>query len=165
MTAKKTTTKKAAKETKAKSTRKTKAAEAPAEVATTPTGECPRGGEHEWTDSDEGRHCAKCLEPAGAPVKGKRGKTKAAAEATATTPATKTPRDARATEREQHQRERAGLRHRRRHDADPDHLAVPGEHPVLGLRGQSAVRRGEEALLHRRAVRPVRADHRHDQTP
>jgi hypothetical protein len=37
MTAKKTTTKKAAKESKAKSTRKTKAAEAPAEVATTPT--------------------------------------------------------------------------------------------------------------------------------
>jgi len=92
MTAKKTTTKKAAKETKAKSTRKSKAAEAPAEVATTPTGECPRGGEHEWTDSDDGRHCAKCLEPAGAPAKGKRGKAKAAAEATATTTATKTQR-------------------------------------------------------------------------
>ena len=87
MAAKKTTTKKAAKETKAKSTRKTKAAEAPAEVATTPTGECPRGGEHEWTDSDEGRHCAKCLEPAGALAKRKRGKANAA-EATAT----KTPR-------------------------------------------------------------------------
>ena len=84
MTAKKTTTKKAAKETKAKNTRKTKAAEAPAEVATTPTGECPRGGEHEWADSDDGRHCAKCLEPAGAPAKGKRGKAKAAADATAT---------------------------------------------------------------------------------
>ena len=45
MAAKKTTTKKTAKEAKAKSTRKTKAAEAPAEIATTSTGECPRGGE------------------------------------------------------------------------------------------------------------------------
>jgi hypothetical protein len=73
MAAKKTTTKKTAKEGKAKSTRKTTAAEAPAEVATTTTGECPRGGEHEWTDSDDGRHCAKCLEPAGATAKRKRG--------------------------------------------------------------------------------------------
>ena len=85
MTAKKTTTKNAAKETKAKRSRKTKAAEAPAEVATTPTGECPCGGEHEWADSDDGRHCAKCLEPAAAPAKGKRGKAKAA-DATATKP-------------------------------------------------------------------------------
>ena len=87
MAAKKTNTKKTTKEAKAKSPRKSKAAEAPAEVATTPTGECPRGGEHEWADSDDGRHCTKCLEPAGAPTKGKRGKAKAA-EATAT----KTPR-------------------------------------------------------------------------
>ena len=93
MAAKKTTTKKTAKEAKAKSTRKTKAAEAPAEVATTPTGECPRGGEHEWADSDDGRHCAKCLEPAAAPAKGKRGKAKAAVEATTT----KTPRAKTAT--------------------------------------------------------------------
>ena len=85
MAAKKTNTKKTTKEAKAKSPRKSKAAEAPAEVATTPTGECPRGGEHEWADSDDGRHCAKCLEPAAAPAKGKRGKAKAA-EATATNP-------------------------------------------------------------------------------
>ena len=74
MTAKKTNTKQAAKATKAKTTKKTKAATAPAEVATTPASECPRGGEHEWTDAEEGRHCAKCLEPA--PAKGKRGKAK-----------------------------------------------------------------------------------------
>jgi hypothetical protein len=86
MTAKKTNTKKTAKATKAKTTKKTKAAAAPAEVATTPVGECPRGGEHEWADADDGRHCAKCLEPA--PTKGKRGKAKVAKEPAAA----KTPR-------------------------------------------------------------------------
>lgn len=83
MSAKKTTKTKAAKETKARNTRKTKTVDAresaPAENITTTTGECPRGGDHEWVDSDDGRHCSKCLEPAGAPTKAKRGRGKAKA--------------------------------------------------------------------------------------
>ena len=77
MSAKKNATKKTTKAPKTKATKKTKAA-APAEVATTPASECPRGGEHEWVEAEEGRHCTKCLEPA--PAKGKRGKAKAAKE-------------------------------------------------------------------------------------
>ena len=81
MASKKTSTKKAP---KAKTTKKTKAAAAPVAVATTPASECPRGGDHEWADADEGRHCTKCLEPA--PSKGKRGKAKAAKALTAEKP-------------------------------------------------------------------------------
>lgn len=78
MSAKKTSTKKSTKAPKAKATKKAKTAAAPAEVTTTPAGDCPRGGDHEWVDADDGRHCTKCLEPA--PTKGKRGKAKAAPE-------------------------------------------------------------------------------------
>ncbi len=90
MNAKKTNTKQAAKATKAKTTKKTKAAAAPAEVATPLAGECLRGGDHDWVDAEDGRHCSKCHEPA--PAKGKRGKAKVAKEPTAT----KTPRAKRA---------------------------------------------------------------------
>jgi hypothetical protein len=38
------------------------------------TGECPRGGDHEWTETDGERFCAKCSEPA--PAKTARKKTK-----------------------------------------------------------------------------------------
>lgn len=91
MTAKKTNTKQAAKVTKAKTPKKTKAAEAPADVATTtPVGECPRGGEHEWAEEDGTRQCAKCHEPEATPAKKKRGKAKATETATTTeAPATK----------------------------------------------------------------------------
>jgi hypothetical protein len=38
------------------------------------TGECPRGGDHEWTETDGERFCSKCSEPA--PVKAKAKKAK-----------------------------------------------------------------------------------------
>lgn len=77
MTTKKTSQKKAAKATKAtqaKTTTKTQSTGGP--ETTVPAGECPRGGNHEWVDAEDGRHCTKCFEPG--PAKVKRGKAKAA---------------------------------------------------------------------------------------
>lgn len=66
MTAKKTNTKQTAKATKAKTTKKTKAAAVPAEVTTTPVGECPRGGDHEWA----GREAGEWRSPGSQPPRG-----------------------------------------------------------------------------------------------
>ena len=102
MTAKKTITKKAAKETKAKSTRKTKAAEAPAEVATTPTVEAtatktPRAKNAKNTDSDVGEKlsaidaAAKVLAEAGEPLNAKQMIEAMAAKGYWSSPGGKTP--------------------------------------------------------------------------
>ena len=46
-----------------------------------PADECPRGGNHEWTEEEGERFCAKCKEPEAAPVKpAKAKKPKAAKE-------------------------------------------------------------------------------------
>jgi hypothetical protein len=37
-------------------------------------GECPRGGDHEWTETDGERFCSKCSEPAPANAKAKKAK-------------------------------------------------------------------------------------------
>ena len=41
---------------------------------TAATSECPRGGDHEWTEADGERFCSKCSEPAPAKAKGKKAK-------------------------------------------------------------------------------------------
>jgi len=50
--------------------KKTKSTVPATEVAA--TSECPRGGDHEWTEADGERFCAKCSEPARAKAKGKK---------------------------------------------------------------------------------------------
>ena len=57
-----TSTKKPAKKTaKAKPTTKVDAK--PQVTAPKPAGECPKGGDHEWTDEDGESFCTKCKEP------------------------------------------------------------------------------------------------------
>ena len=55
---------------KAAAPKSTKAVKKPVEQQ--PASECPRGGEHEWTEEGGEKHCAKCKEPA--PAKGKKAK-------------------------------------------------------------------------------------------
>ncbi len=54
------------------SAKTTKSASPAPEQAT--TGECPRGGDHEWTETDGERFCSKCSEPAPAKTARKKGK-------------------------------------------------------------------------------------------
>ena len=42
------------------------------------TGECPKGGSHEWTEEKDETFCSKCKEPKGAKAKGMKGTKKAA---------------------------------------------------------------------------------------
>ena len=52
-----------------------KAAKSASPATEQPTsGECPRGGDHEWTETDGERFCSKCSEPAPAKAKAKRAK-------------------------------------------------------------------------------------------
>ena len=81
MTAKKTSAKKAASPAKSKPGRKPKTASVAA--VETPAGECPRGGNHEWVDDDDGHHCGRCFEPGQPPAKAKRGRPAASATAAA----------------------------------------------------------------------------------
>ncbi|QDU26235.1 Serine protease Do-like HtrA [Anatilimnocola aggregata] len=71
---KKTSTKKpASKPAKAKAAKKAKAPTTkPAAPETKPTGTCPKGGNHEWTEEGAERFCTKCKEPE--VTKGKRAK-------------------------------------------------------------------------------------------
>lgn len=52
-----------------RSGKKTKSIAPPTVVAA--TSECPRGGDHEWTEADGERFCSKCSEPAPAKAKAK----------------------------------------------------------------------------------------------
>ena len=45
-----------------------------------PADECPRGGNHEWTEEDGERFCAKCKEPEAEPVKPAKAKKPKAAK-------------------------------------------------------------------------------------
>jgi len=55
-----------------RSGKKTKSTVPATEVAA--ASECPRGGDHEWTEVDGERFCSKCSEPAPAKGKGKKAK-------------------------------------------------------------------------------------------
>ncbi|QDU28957.1 hypothetical protein ETAA8_40630 [Anatilimnocola aggregata] len=79
---KKTSTKKpTSKPAKAKAAKKAKATTAkPAAPETKPTGTCPKGGDHEWTEEGAERFCAKCKEPE--VTKSKRAKKAKATKAT-----------------------------------------------------------------------------------
>ena len=77
MATKKNAPKTSIKAPKAKAAKKAPATVAPAEVVTTPVGECPRGGDHEWTEESGSRFCLKCLEPADATTKAKGKRVKA----------------------------------------------------------------------------------------
>ena len=68
-TSTKTKTVKAAKKTPPKK------AAVPAEAK---TGECPKGGPHEWIEEKDETFCSKCKEPKGAKAKRAKGTTKAA---------------------------------------------------------------------------------------
>jgi hypothetical protein len=65
-------TKKTAKSTKAKTAKPAK------KVAEAPTGECPKGGSHEWTEENGETFCTKCKEPKIAKAKRGPKKTNAA---------------------------------------------------------------------------------------
>ncbi|QDU28903.1 hypothetical protein ETAA8_40090 [Anatilimnocola aggregata] len=77
---KKTSTKKPATKTvKAKPAKKapTKKAAARPDAVVEATGECPKGGSHEWTEEGDEKFCTKCKEPQGSkakPAKGKKAK-------------------------------------------------------------------------------------------
>ena len=88
---KKTSTKtanKATKTSKSAKSAKTKAPKAKPEtkVVETKTGECPKGGDHAWTEENGDTFCTKCKEPKGA--KAERGTKKATAEKPAKAPKT-----------------------------------------------------------------------------
>jgi hypothetical protein len=59
----------------AKATKKAKAATPETKAA---TGECPKGGAHEWTEEGGETYCSKCKEPKSAKAKRSKGTAKAA---------------------------------------------------------------------------------------
>jgi hypothetical protein len=59
----------------AKATKKAKAAKPETKPA---TGECPKGGSHEWADEGDEVFCSKCKEPQSAKAKSSKGTAKAA---------------------------------------------------------------------------------------
>ena len=71
---KKTSTKAPAKKT---SKAKAPKAKPEAKVVEAKSGECPKGGDHEWTDEDGEAYCSKCKEPKAAKAKGSPKKPKA----------------------------------------------------------------------------------------
>lgn len=62
----------------AKATKKAAKAKPAAKVAEAKTGECPKGGSHEWTEENGEDFCAKCKEPRSAKAKRAKGTKKAA---------------------------------------------------------------------------------------
>ena len=52
--------------------RKPKSAATAAETSAAPAGACMHGGDHQWEDTPEGRHCRRCHEPVEAPASGRR---------------------------------------------------------------------------------------------